>query len=342
SSEFEFDRVLGPSASQSDVYHAAVKPIVEDVLNGYNGTLMAYGQTGAGKTYSLSSIAADAIGMIPRAAAEVFSHVEQDQGHEYTVYMSYVQLYMELIQDLLRPESENLQIRENEGGVFVSGVHQQEVQNITQCLHLLHLGDRNRTTAFTALNAHSSRSHAVVMLTVIKRRSVSGTGEAEIQRVGKLFLVDLAGSERLKKSKSTGLRASEAKSINLSLTTLGMCINARADPAATHVPFRDSKLTRLLQDSLGGNAKTSLLVAACDAAEHVVETLQSLQFGLRAMCVRTQVRLQGCMWFAAARSDTMHAGVGCPVVYIADIPYADPPTHQPLPFQPIHAQAVTL
>lgn len=212
------------------------------------------------------------------------------QGHEYTVYMSYVQLYMELIQDLLRSESENLQIRENEGGVFVSGVHQQEVQNITQCLHLLHLGDRNRPTAFTALNAHSSRSHAVIMLTVIKRRSVSGTGEAKIQRVkvGKLFLVDLAGSERLKKSKSTGLRASEGKSINLSLTTLGMCINARADPAATHVPFRDSKLTRLLQDFLGGNAKTSLLVVACDAAEHVDETLQSLQFGLRAMCVRTQ------------------------------------------------------
>ncbi|PRW45489.1 Kinesin-related 3 [Chlorella sorokiniana] len=290
SSDFEFDRVLGPSASQSDVYHAAVKPIVEDVLNGYNGTLMAYGQTGAGKTYSLSSIAADAIGMIPRAAAEIFSHIEQDKIHEYTVYMSYVQLYMELIQDLLRPESENLQIRENEGGVFVGGVHQQEVSNITQCLHLLHLGDRNRTTAFTALNAHSSRSHAVVMLTVIKRRSVAGNGDAEIQRVkvGKLFLVDLAGSERLKKSKSTGLRASEAKSINLSLTTLGMCINARADPNATHVPFRDSKLTRLLQDSLGGNAKTSLLVAACDAGEHCEETLQSLSFGQRAMCVRTQ------------------------------------------------------
>ncbi|KAI7845289.1 hypothetical protein COHA_001132 [Chlorella ohadii] len=290
SSDFEFDRVLGPSASQSDVYHAAVKPIVEDVLNGYNGTLMAYGQTGAGKTYSLSSIAADAIGMIPRAAAEIFSHIEQDKVHEYTVYMSYVQLYMELIQDLLRPESENLQIRENEGGVFVGGVHQQEVSNITQCLHLLHLGDRNRTTAFTALNAHSSRSHAVVMLTVIKRRSVAGNGDAEIQRVkvGKLFLVDLAGSERLKKSKSTGLRASEAKSINLSLTTLGMCINARADPNATHVPFRDSKLTRLLQDSLGGNAKTSLLVAACDAHEHVEETLQSLSFGQRAMCVRIQ------------------------------------------------------
>ncbi|KAL4437271.1 hypothetical protein ABPG75_004410 [Micractinium tetrahymenae] len=294
SSEFDFDRVLGPTTSQSDVYHAAVKPIVEDVLNGYNGTLMAYGQTGAGKTYSLSSIAADAIGMIPRAAAEIFSHIEGDSTHEYTVYMSYVQLYMELIQDLLRPESENLQIRENEAGVFVGGVHQQEVTNITQCLHLLHLGDRNRTTAFTALNAHSSRSHAVVMLTVIKRRSVGLAGgegaEAEIQRVkvGKLFLVDLAGSERLKKSKSTGLRASEAKSINLSLTTLGMCINARADPNATHVPFRDSKLTRLLQDSLGGNAKTSLLVAACDAAEHVEETMQSLQFGMRAMCVRTQ------------------------------------------------------
>lgn len=255
--------------------------------------------------------------------------------------------FLRRAQDLLRPESENLQIRENEGGVFVGGVHQQEVQNITQCLHLLSLGDRNRTTAFTALNAHSSRSHAVVMLTVIKRRSVSGTGEAEIQRVkvrvcrcarlcarlrhscgppqalaacaaanlrlwqacivlccikqhlppagsgkpwlapftyqtpsttthtplpavfvhashpvqvGKLFLVDLAGSERLKKSKSTGLRANEAKSINLSLTTLGMCINARADPNAAHVPFRDSKLTQLLQDSLSGQAKTMMFM----------------------------------------------------------------------------------
>ncbi|GAB4821469.1 hypothetical protein N2152v2_008515 [Parachlorella kessleri] len=317
-SDWDFDKVLGPSSSQSDVYQAAVKPIVEDVLNGYNGTVMAYGQTGAGKTFTLSSIKPDAIGMIPRAAAEVFSAIAQDAVHEYS--------------DLLRPESENLQIRESEGGgVFVSGVQQVEVQSIEQCLHLLQLGDRNRATAFTALNAHSSRSHAVVMLTVIKRKSVALAGPglqsastlgleasasagptAEIQRVkvGKLFLVDLAGSERLKKSKSTGLRATEAKSINLSLTTLGMCINARADPNATHVPFRDSKLTRLLQDSLGGNAKTSLVVAVSDAVDHVDESLQSLQFGVRAMCVKIQAVINERVDYRALNSELAAAMEG--------------------------------
>eukprot|EP00887_Chlorella_sp_A99_P003331 scaffold26.g3331.t1 len=289
-SEFDFDAVLPPGATQSDVYQAAVRPIVEDVLAGYNGTVMAYGQTGAGKTFTLSSVQPTAIGMVPRALAEVFSAIAADPSHDYTCHLSYIQIYMELIQDLLRPDSDNLQIREREqGGVFVSGVCQKEVASIEQCLALLQQGDRNRTTAFTALNASSSRSHAVMMLTVTKRKQVAGTDLGEIMRVkvGQLFMVDLAGSERLKKSKSTGLRATEAKSINLSLTTLGMCINARADPAATHVPFRDSKLTRLLQESLGGNAKTSLIVACCDAAEHVDETLQSLQFGSRAMCVRT-------------------------------------------------------
>ena len=200
--------MLPPSASQSDVYQAAVRPIVEDVLRGYNGTVMAYGQTGTGKTFTLSSIQPSAIGMVPRALAEVFSAVAADPAHEYTVVMSYIQIYMELIQDLLRPESENLQIRENErGGVFVGGVAQREVTTIEQCLALLQQGDRNRTTAFTALNASSSRSHAVLMLTVVKRKLVAGTaGVAEIARVkvGKLFMVDLAGSERLKKSKSTG------------------------------------------------------------------------------------------------------------------------------------------
>ncbi|KAK9845464.1 hypothetical protein WJX81_007142 [Elliptochloris bilobata] len=288
-SGFEFDKVLRENASQADVYQAAVRSIVDDVMQGFNGTVMAYGQTGAGKTYTLSSIQPDAIGMMPRAAAELFSDIANDAVHEYSVTMSYIQIYMELIQDLLRPENNDLQIREGDAGVYVAGVHEAEVAGMEDCLHLLQLGDRNRVFAFTALNAHSSRSHAIVMLTIAKRpRASARRGEKERVRVGRLFLVDLAGSERLKKSRSTGLRASEAMSINLSLTTLGMCINARADPTSTHVPFRDSKLTRLLQESLGGNAKTSLVIAVANAFEHGAETAQSLQFGTRAMRVRTQ------------------------------------------------------
>ncbi|KAL3161494.1 hypothetical protein ABBQ32_010369 [Trebouxia sp. C0010 RCD-2024] len=290
-SEFEFDKILAEDSLQADVYQAAVQPVVEDVLNGYNGTIMAYGQTGAGKTYTLSSIQPEAIGMIPRAASEVFAHIAADAVSEYTVFMSYIQIYMEMIQDLLRPENENLQIRESDTGVFVAGVHETEVKGMEDCLHLLQLGERNRVFAFTRLNAHSSRSHAIVMLTIIKRhRTAPGQEEGPLQKVkiGKLFMVDLAGSERLKKSLSTGLRASEAKSINLSLTALGMCINARADPASTHVPFRDSKLTRLLQESLGGNAKTSLVIAVANAEDHIDESLQSLQFGSRAMRILTR------------------------------------------------------
>ncbi|CAL8470663.1 g10205 [Coccomyxa elongata] len=289
-SGFEFDKVLREDASQADVFHAAVQPIVDDVMNGYNGTIMAYGQTGAGKTYTLSSVAPDNIGMMPRAAAAIFSEIEHDSSNVYTVVMSYIQIYMELLQDLLQPQNNDLQIREGEDGVFVAGVHEVEVEKVEDCLHLLQVGDRNRVFAFTALNAHSSRSHAIVMLTITKRPAAAPQNRALGQKVkvGKLFLVDLAGSERLKKSRSTGLRASEAVSINLSLTTLGMCINARADPNATHVPFRDSKLTRLLQESLGGNAKTSLVIAVANALQHVDETLQSLQFGSRAMRVHTQ------------------------------------------------------
>jgi len=298
---YNFDKVLGPQSVQADVYEAAVAPVIADVMNGYNGTIMAYGQTGAGKTHTLSSIEPNNIGMMPRAAAEIFVQANNDPSHEYMVLMSYVQIYMELIQDLLRPESENLSIRENEGGVFISGVQEVQVKKMEDCLQLLQLGERNRAFAFTQLNAHSSRSHAIVMLTVIKRTraSTAPKGDGKV-KVGKLFIVDLAGSERLKKSRSEGQRQREAKSINLSLTKLGMCINARADPTSAHVPFRDSKLTRLLQESLGGNAKTSLVLAVADVREHAEETQQSMQFGSRAMCVKTHPVINEHMEFSRA------------------------------------------
>ncbi|GFR51944.1 hypothetical protein Agub_g14466 [Astrephomene gubernaculifera] len=299
-SDFVFDKVLGPDCSQADVYTAAVSDVVGDVLRGYNGTILAYGQTGAGKTFTLGNTAPDAIGMIPRAAAELFAAAARDHLHTYRITMSYIQIYMEMIQDLLNPTADNLPIREDSSGVFVAGACEVPVSSLEECLHYLELGEQNRIFAFTHLNAHSSRSHAVVMLTAVKGRKYLTTEEraqaeapdqdgvvAQKVTVGKLYLVDLAGSERLKKSKSVGLRATEARSINLSLTMLGMCISARAQDSP-HVPFRDSKLTRLLQESLGGNARTSLILCLSDVRQHADESLQSLQFGARAACVRNK------------------------------------------------------
>ncbi|KAJ7563829.1 hypothetical protein O6H91_03G127400 [Diphasiastrum complanatum] len=271
---------------------------------------MAYGQTGAGKTFTLSDIVTDELvgttveGIIPRSAADIFLKAETDKDHEYHVSMSYIQIYMEMIQDLLRPENSNLNIRETENGeVYVAGVEEIQVKSVQDVMKLLMIGDQNRNFAFTKLNAHSSRSHTIGMITVEKKalqppglrkalternRRGSNLTMPEKVLVGKLFLVDLAGSERLKRSGSEGIRATEAMSVNMSLTTLGKCISARADPMVTHVPFRDSKLTRLLQESLGGNAKTSLIVNVAPCGEFLQETFSSLQFGSRAMKVSTR------------------------------------------------------
>lgn len=313
-SDFSFDGVLGPEASQADVYDIAAKQAVNDVLHGYNATLMAYGMTGAGKTFTLGSIHPDAVGIIPRALGDIFDSVQADLAHAYTVTFSYLQIYCEQLQDLLCPDSgDNLSIREGAAGVYVPNLKQIEVTSLEDCLQLLQIGARNRNVAFTALNAHSSRSHAVVIATVIRRPLVTAAGRAPRVHVGKLFMVDLAGSERLKKSKSTGQRASEAKAINLSLTTLGMCVSARASGTAAHIPFRDSKLTRLLQESLGGNARTSLVVAVADAAEHAEETLQSLQFGSRAMRVVTQAKVNECSEFDGSQ-DGQNGAPGSPLM----------------------------
>jgi len=197
---FRFDRILGEKATQADVYDSTAQEIVSDVLKGYNGTILAYGQTGAGKTHTLSSIRTESIGVIPRAAQQIFGTASIENG--YRVRLSYLQIYCEQIQDLLRPETgDNLAIRETgDGRVCVPDLSEIEVTSLDDCLRLLQLGERNRTVAFTALNAHSSRSHAVVIMTVSKDAHRNGLGH-----VGRLYLVDLAGSERLKKSKSTGI-----------------------------------------------------------------------------------------------------------------------------------------
>ena len=204
-SNFSFDGVLGSTATQADVYELAAKPAVGDVLRGYNATLMAYGQTGAGKTHTLGSIQPDTVGIIPRALGEIFDSAAADISHVYTVTLSYLQIYCEQLPDLLCPDAgDNLVIREGPGGICVPDLKQVEVTSLEECLQLLQLGARNRTVAFTALNAHSSRSHAVVIATVVRRPAIPLPGKKVKVQVGKLFMVDLAGSERLKKSRSTG------------------------------------------------------------------------------------------------------------------------------------------
>ena len=287
SKEYTFDGVLGQHASQAEVYQAVAQPVVDDVVRGYNGTILAYGQTGAGKTHTLSSIKPECIGIIPRAAQDIFQKISPDIDE---VRLSYLQIYCEQIQDLLKPETgDNLNIREGkQGNVHVPQLSEMVVTCLDDCLRLIQLGDRNRNVAFTELNAHSSRSHAVVLFTVV-RKQLDPSGR-ERTTVGKLFLVDLAGSERLKKSKSIAQRAVEARAINLSLTCLGKCVSARA-MGSQHVPFRDSKLTRLLQESLGGNAKTSMIIAIRGDDGHAEETFQSLEFGSRAMRVITHAEV---------------------------------------------------
>ena len=208
---------------------------------------------------------------------------------------------MEMLQDLLYPDSNTpIRIREDpDQGVYLSGINWVDCNNVSQCMKLLAQGDRNRNTSFTKMNATSSRSHAVYMVKMEKRRRYTPEALEELSRQGSipdsgltkstLYLTDLAGSERVKKSKAVGNRLDEAKNINLALLALGNCIHALSErKKSKYIPFRDSKLTRLLEDSLGGNCKTSLVVTIGPAAYHTSETISTLQFGSRAMKIENR------------------------------------------------------
>ncbi|XP_009588080.1 kinesin-like protein KIN-UC isoform X2 [Nicotiana tomentosiformis] len=309
-SEFhKFDEVFAESASQKRVYETVAKPVVESVLNGYNGTVMAYGQTGTGKTYTLGRLGKDDVserGIMVRALEDIIVNTTPASD---SVEMSYVQLYMESIQDLLAPEKINIPIVEDAktGEVSVPGATVVKIQDLDHFLQLLQIGEANRLAANTKLNTESSRSHAILMVNI--RKSVKNDEETDssfgekdsktdrhgnqipIVRKSKLLIVDLAGSERIDKSGSEGRLLEEAKFINLSLTSLGKCINALAENSP-HIPTRDSKLTRLLRDSFGGSARTSLIVTIGPSSRHYAETTSTIMFGQRAMKIVNSVKLR--------------------------------------------------
>uniref|UniRef100_A0A803N0J7 Kinesin-like protein n=1 Tax=Chenopodium quinoa TaxID=63459 RepID=A0A803N0J7_CHEQI len=301
SESYKFDEVFTESASQKRIYEVVAKPVVESVLSGYNGTIMAYGQTGTGKTYTVGNLGkndASERGIIVRAVEDIIANTSlSNEGVEF----SYVQLYMETIQDLLAPEKVNIPVVEDAktGEVLLPGASVIKIHDLDHFMELLQCGEANRHAANTKLNTSSSRSHAILMVSV--KRSIVGKGKnvtcekvaaTEAQsdvgidkiRKGKLLIVDLAGSERIDKSGSEGLLLEEAKFINLSLTALGKCINALAE-SSPHIPTRDSKLTRILRDSFGGSARTSLITTIGPSARHHAETTSTIMFGQRAMKV---------------------------------------------------------
>uniref|UniRef100_A0A9I9CNF2 Kinesin-like protein n=1 Tax=Cucumis melo TaxID=3656 RepID=A0A9I9CNF2_CUCME len=306
SDTYEFDEVLTESASQKRVYEVVAKPVVESVLDGYNGTVMAYGQTGTGKTFTLGRLGDEDTanrGIMVRAMEDILSDVSPETD---SVSVSYLQLYMETLQDLLDPANDNIPFVEDPktGDVSVPGATVVEIRNQSSFLELLRLGEAHRFAANTKLNTESSRSHAILMVHVkrsVVREDVLSGEEGEplelgrpfrpVIRKSKLVVVDLAGSERIHKSGSEGHLLDEAKSINLSLSALGKCINALAENSA-HVPIRDSKLTRLLRDSFGGSARTSLIVTIGPSPRHRGETSSTILFGQRAMKVENMLKIK--------------------------------------------------
>lgn len=288
---FNFDRVFTPDSAQNEVYEAAAKPIVESVLEGFNGTVLTYGQTSSGKTHTMTGPSIDdpnQRGIIPRMVNTVFSHIEDADEHlEFTVKVAYCEIYLEKIRDLLCPEKSNLKISEDKTrGVYIVDLTEEYVANDTEVYNLMKTGHSNREVGFTNMNEGSSRSHAIFSLTVTQTNTRDLSSKA-----GKLYLVDLAGSEKVGKTGAEGKRLDEAKNINKSLSCLGLVIFSLTDGKSTHVPYRDSKLTRVLQDSLGGNSKTSLIITCSPASYNEPETLSTLRFGVRAKAVKNKPKV---------------------------------------------------
>nr|XP_057912461.1 kinesin-like protein KIF3B [Doryrhamphus excisus] len=290
---FTFDSVFGRESKQSEIYDDAVRPLVDSVLRGFNGTVFAYGQTGTGKTHTMQGVPGDPDrrGVIPNSFHHIFTHISRTQNQKYLVRSSYLEIYQEEIRDLLRKDNnQKLELKENpDYGVYVKDLSSVVTKNATEIQHVMNLGDQSRSVGFTNMNERSSRSHAIFVVTV--ECSQEGPDGEDHIRVGKLNMVDLAGSERQSKTGAKGKRLKEATKINLSLSALGNVISALVDGKSSHVPYRDSKLTRLLQDSLGGNARTVMIATVGPSHRNHNESLATLRYASRAKNIKNKPRV---------------------------------------------------
>nr|CAG4643721.1 EOG090X014G [Lepidurus arcticus] len=285
---YVFDKVFKPNATQEKVYSEAAKSIVKDVLCGYNGTIFAYGQTSSGKTHTMEGLLGDPQhqGIIPRIVNDIFNHIyAMEENIEFHIKVSYFEIYMDKIRDLLDVSKVNLSVHEDKNRIpFVKGATERFVSSPEEVFEVIEEGKSNRHIAVTNMNEHSSRSHSVFLINVKQEHL-----ENQKKLSGKLYLVDLAGSEKVSKTGAEGTVLDEAKNINKSLSALGNVISALADGNKSHIPYRDSKLTRILQESLGGNARTTIVICCSPASFNESETKSTLDFGRRAKTIKNSV-----------------------------------------------------
>lgn len=279
------------ASKQSDIFDFSIRPTVDDILNGYNGTVFAYGQTGAGKSYTMMGTDMEdeeGRGVIPRIVEQIFASIVASPSNiEYTVRVSYMEIYMERIRDLLVPQNDNLPIHEEKNrGVYVKGLLEIYVSSVQEVYEVMRKGGNSRAVAATNMNQESSRSHSIFVITITQKNVETGSAKS-----GQLFLVDLAGSEKVGKTGASGQTLEEAKKINKSLSALGMVINSLTDGKSSHIPYRDSKLTRILQESLGGNSRTTLIINASPSSYNDAETLSTMRFGMRAKAIKNKAKI---------------------------------------------------
>ncbi|KAM6364044.1 kinesin-like protein KIF27 isoform 4-T4 [Pluvialis apricaria] len=305
---FTFDFVFGKNSTQEEVYSVCIKPLLVSLTEGYNATVFAYGQTGSGKTYTIgsghiASVAENEKGIIPRAIQELFRRISENRTIDFHVKVSYIEVYKEELRDLLELETsvKELHIREDEkGNTVIVGAKEFQVECADEVISLLESGNAARHTGTTQMNEHSSRSHAIFTISICQKQSAESQKSTDaaqdsswksVQMIASKFhFVDLAGSERVTKTGNTGERFKESIQINSGLLALGNVISALGDPKrkSVHIPYRDAKITRILKDSLGGNAKTVMITCISPSSSDFDESLNSLKYANRAKNIRNK------------------------------------------------------
>ena len=299
--QFEFDRTFDDKSNQEDVFTTTTKPAIDYLLKGYNGAIFAYGQTGTGKTHTIEG-STDSPGIMMRTVEDLLTKLQSWKKDSYKLCASYLQIYNETVSDLLVKPPDAKTLKKNlssegkggldikkhkEKGVFVEGIKEVEIENVGHGYEIIRTGINNRVSASTNMNELSSRSHAVFTLSLHKKVDKNSVV------ISKLHLIDLAGSERITLTGVTGARLQETKNINMSLSELSNVIIAlgKKKDSGDFIQYRNSKLTRLLEDSLGGNTFTAFIATISPAHESLSETLSTLKFAARAKNVKTTVSM---------------------------------------------------
>ncbi|KAM6950537.1 kinesin-like protein kif7 isoform 5-T7 [Lycodopsis pacificus] len=299
---FLCDYLFEETCCQEEVYSSSVQPLIDAFFQGFNATVFAYGQTGSGKTYTIGeanicSFRDEEQGIIPRAVADVFKLLDENDLTDFSVRVSYLEVYKEEFKDLLEVEtaSKDIHIREDKGNIVLFGVKECEVEGLDEVLSLLESGNTARHTGATQMNLNSSRSHTIFTLYMDQRRGSSrlygtATNSGPQMLSSKFHFVDLAGSERILKTGNTGERLKESIQINSGLLALGNVIGALGDPKrkGSHIPYRDSKITRILKDSLGGNSKTLMIACISPSSSDFDESLNTLNYATRARNIQNR------------------------------------------------------